>query len=271
MSKRSIIVAPGDIRVRLSNFPIASITRRTHVDHKPILLSHWYYSIKFDFFPLKACRHILYFNGFIASSVCVLEPVSRKPRNFRTHFEWHNSLCIFKTKASRGTKLCDYLNFYALYNIWKYQLLRISEAEFYEWLFGSEKFLGLSRNGPQKIMEHADEIVWLKLRDFAGYVVINKFMMIINDMLFFFCEVVRHWVMNFHVYGDWQCLILAFPESSAKLLSTSWWHWMKQVRTPWWVVAFTQALFMCITESPIPNRENLRFTNENDYEFEIFS
>ena len=38
-------------------------------------------------------------------------PVSRKSRNFRAHFGLHNSLCIFKAKASRGTKLGNYLIF----------------------------------------------------------------------------------------------------------------------------------------------------------------
>ena len=71
------------------------------------------------------------------------------PETFRAHFGWHNSLCIFKTKPSRGTKRRSYFYFYSLYNIWKDQLYRISRSEFYEWLFGPEKFSGLSRNGPQ--------------------------------------------------------------------------------------------------------------------------
>ena len=70
------------------------------------------------------------------------------PETFRAHFGWHNSLCIFKTKASRGTRLCSYYYFYSLYNIWKDQLYRISLSEFYEWLFWPENFSGLSRNGP---------------------------------------------------------------------------------------------------------------------------
>ena len=37
---------------------------------------------------------------------------------------------------------------YSLCNILKDQLYRISRSEFYEWLFGPEKFSGLSRNGP---------------------------------------------------------------------------------------------------------------------------
>ena len=39
------------------------------------------------------------------------------------------------TKASRGTKLRSYFNFYFLYNIWKDQLYRISGSEIYEWVF----------------------------------------------------------------------------------------------------------------------------------------
>ena len=70
------------------------------------------------------------------------------PETFRAYFGWHNSLCIFKTEASRGTKLRSYFYFYSLYNIWKDQLCRISRTYFYEWLFGHEKFSGLSRNGP---------------------------------------------------------------------------------------------------------------------------
>ena len=52
------------------------------------------------------------------------------PETFRAYFGWHNSLCIFKTKASRGTKLCSYFCFYSLYNIWKDQLYRISRSHF---------------------------------------------------------------------------------------------------------------------------------------------
>ena len=38
---------------------------------------------------------------------------------------------------------------YSLYKIWKDQLHRISESEFYKWLFGPVKFSGFSRNVPQ--------------------------------------------------------------------------------------------------------------------------
>ena len=60
-----------------------------------------------------------------------------------------NSLCIFKKKASRATILGSYFNFDSLYNIWKDQLYGVNGLEFYEFLFGCEKFSGLSRNGPQ--------------------------------------------------------------------------------------------------------------------------
>ena len=74
---------------------------------------------------------------------------SKVPRTFRVHFRWHNCLCIFKTKAYWGTKLCSYFYFYSLYNIWKDHLYRISRPEFYEWLLGPEKLSRLSRNGLQ--------------------------------------------------------------------------------------------------------------------------
>ena len=39
------------------------------------------------------------------------------PETFRAHFGCYNTLCIFKTKTSRGTKLCSYIYFHSLYNI----------------------------------------------------------------------------------------------------------------------------------------------------------
>ena len=71
------------------------------------------------------------------------------PETFRLYFGWHNCLCIFKTKASRGTKLCRYFLFLFLLQHMKDQLYRTSRSQFYEWLFGTEKFSGFSRNGPQ--------------------------------------------------------------------------------------------------------------------------
>ena len=60
----------------------------------------------------------------------------------------HNSLCVFKTKVSRDTKLCSYFCFYSLYNRWKDQLYRISKSEFYEWLFGPENSSDFRETGP---------------------------------------------------------------------------------------------------------------------------
>ena len=61
-------------------------------------------------------------------------------------FGWHNSLCIFKTKVFRVTKLCCYFNFYSLYNPWK------SGSEFYEWLWGLAKLPGILRNARQNLV-----------------------------------------------------------------------------------------------------------------------
>mgnify|MGYP006973417981 CR=1 FL=1 len=91
------------------------------------------------FFPKEAfCERFQTWGLFLES-----------PETFRAYFGWHNSLCIFKTKASRGTKPCSYFYFYSLYNIWKDQLYTISRSQFYKWLFGPEKSSGLSRNARQ--------------------------------------------------------------------------------------------------------------------------
>jgi len=59
-----------------------------------------------------------------------------------------NSLCFFKTKASRDTKLCSYFCFYSLYNTWKDQLYRISKSEFNERLLGAENSSDFRETGP---------------------------------------------------------------------------------------------------------------------------
>ena len=60
---------------------------------------------------LKIQRELCRPKSFGTSRNRSLRPVSRKSRTFRVHFGWHSSLCIFKTKASQGTKLCSYFNF----------------------------------------------------------------------------------------------------------------------------------------------------------------
>ena len=66
-------------------------------------------------------------------------PFLESPETLQTHLRWQNSLCIFKTKLSRGAKLCSYFNFYFLYYKWKDQLYRISgRMAFREWkVFGT--------------------------------------------------------------------------------------------------------------------------------------
>ena len=85
-------------------------------------------------------------------SVCKIlgtrRPFPESPETFRAHFGSHNSLCIFKAKESRGRKLCSYFNLYSFYNLWKEQFNRVSVSQFCEWLFGPQKFSGLSRNRP---------------------------------------------------------------------------------------------------------------------------
>ena len=58
---------------------------------------------------------------------------------------WQNSLCIFKTKASRRIKLYSY--FYSLYNIWKDQFYRINSSEFYECFSGPKHFPNFRETG----------------------------------------------------------------------------------------------------------------------------
>ena len=72
-------------------------------------------------------------------------PVSRKSR-ISGDIIFFVSL---KRRRLEARNFSSYFNFYSLYNISKRQLYRISGLEFYEWLFGSEKFSGLSRNGLQ--------------------------------------------------------------------------------------------------------------------------
>ena len=77
-----------------------------------------------------------------------LEPPLR-PRNFSAYFGWHNFLPILKTKTFLGIKFCNKFSLSYLKTIVKDQLLRISRSQLLKWLFGLEKFSGLSRNGPQ--------------------------------------------------------------------------------------------------------------------------
>ena len=108
---------------------------------------------------LFVCLLVLFCFAFLFFQLVIWYLFLESPETFRVHLGWHNSLCIFKTKASRGTTLYPYIHFYSLYNMWKDQLHRISRLEFYEWLFGPEKLSGLSRNGPLARISEA----WLAL------------------------------------------------------------------------------------------------------------
>ena len=111
-------------------------------------------------------------------------PFLGSPETFRAYFGWHNSLCIFTTKASRGTKLCKvFLNFYSLYNMWTDQLYRVSRSEFHEWLFGPEKFSGFSRNGPHPQKYLSLFPIFLSL----GYLLFLVAESIIQSRLVFHC------------------------------------------------------------------------------------
>mgnify|MGYP007058645807 CR=1 FL=1 len=85
----------------------------------------WFVNIKFNY--VSFCRAIYIFlkiffglkrnnNVFQSIGACF----SKVPKLFG----WHNSLCILKTKASRGTKLCNHFYFYCLCNILKDQLYK---------------------------------------------------------------------------------------------------------------------------------------------------
>ena len=82
---------------------------------------------------VRSTRHWGYMMAFLQTELFLdwfpfpgWGPFLESPETFRAPFGWHNSLCIFKTKASRGKKLDSYFNFYSLYNIWKDQLYSIS-------------------------------------------------------------------------------------------------------------------------------------------------
>ena len=81
---------------------------------------------------------------------------TESPETFRVHLEWHDSRVFFKMKVTWGNKICSYFIFYSLYNVWKGQLHRVSGPEFYEWLYGTKKFSGLSRNGLQRLWYNAN-------------------------------------------------------------------------------------------------------------------
>ena len=70
------------------------------------------------------------------------------PKTFQAHFGWHNSLCIFKTKASRGTKLCSYFNFYFAIQHMNRPALQSKQVGVSRMAFQALKVFGTFENGP---------------------------------------------------------------------------------------------------------------------------
>ena len=91
----------------------------------------------------------------------------KSPETFRAYFGYHNSLYILATPSIvRGStnsaprfyaiKLRNHLGFSYIKNMLKDQLFKPSELQFDNWLFGPEKFSGLSRNrflAPLRLVE----------------------------------------------------------------------------------------------------------------------
>ena len=89
-----------------------------------IIISNGYCSIRF-----KLIKFVIL--NYSKTSVRTWGPFLESP--FRAHFGWHNSLFIFKTKASRSSQLllCSYFNFYSLYKLWT------DQGPLGPWSFGS--------------------------------------------------------------------------------------------------------------------------------------
>ena len=71
----------------------------------------------------------------------------KSPETLRAIFGCHNSLCISRTERISVIKLHSHFSFCHLENMLKDRLSKTSGWHFYKWLFGPEKFSGLSRNG----------------------------------------------------------------------------------------------------------------------------
>ena len=73
-------------------------------------------------------------------------PFLESPETFRVYLWCYNFLPISENKTFPGTKFCNKFALSYLEIIVKGQLFRMSGSQFLKWLFGSEKFTGLSRN-----------------------------------------------------------------------------------------------------------------------------
>ena len=75
----------------------------------------------------------------------ILGPVSRKSRNFSGHT---TPFISSQRRGSKPSNLAILLVFLALNNVLKDQFFKASGLHFDKWLFGSEKFSGVSRVRP---------------------------------------------------------------------------------------------------------------------------
>ena len=76
-------------------------------------------------------------------------PFLKRPETLRAIFGCHNYLCNSRTESIWFIKLQSYFSSCCLENTLKDRLSKTSGCQFHIWLFGSETFSGLSRNGPQ--------------------------------------------------------------------------------------------------------------------------
>ena len=68
-----------------------------------------------------------------------------RPETFWAYFGCHNSLCIFKAKASRSTKLCSYFNFLFPLQHMKRQALQDKRGAVSRMAFRARKVFGTFR------------------------------------------------------------------------------------------------------------------------------
>ena len=75
-------------------------------------------------------------------------PFLESPETLQAIFGCHNSRCISRMERIYVIKLHRHVSFSWLENMLKGRLSKTSVWQFHKWLSGSEKFSGLSRNGP---------------------------------------------------------------------------------------------------------------------------
>ena len=81
-------------------------------------------------------------------------PFLESPETVRAIFRGHNSLFISRTEGISVVKLHSQFAFCYLENMLKDQPSKKRSWQFLKWLFGPEKFSGLSKDGPQILTVH---------------------------------------------------------------------------------------------------------------------